>query len=119
MLIQPTKQSPTVYSAPAFRGANRVLQSAKSSADTFVRTYDNQVISTVESIRNFLSRNKLRIFFRNGKFFNKHTTEGDSLLLAFLHIKPLEEEKEKWPRTRPYQRGKHHLPHVGARTGKR
>ena len=92
MLIQPTNQTPTLYSTPAFRSV-RVLQHTKPGTDSFVRLKNAPVFVAVSDVKAFLEQNKFKVLLGNGEIFNRPVTDnGDSLLMNFLRITPFEDE---------------------------
>jgi len=64
-------------------------------ADNFVKLSDVPLLVTIKDIKNCLKLNADKI--QGGKIFNMPITkDGDSLLMAFLHIKPIREEYEEY-----------------------
>ena len=97
MLIQAiTNQSNYKIQFPRFTGSPRVAtKPIQAAADSFVRSAEKPVFDTIRDIKNYLKINVDKI--KDGEIFNTPLTkDGDSLLMAFLHIKPIEEEEEEY-----------------------
>ena len=81
-----------------FRGlpfGGQYVQTITGMTDSFAKSAEPPILVTIADIRNYLKQNADKIL--NGKIFNTPLTkDGDSLLMAFLHIKPLEEERDMY-----------------------
>ena len=80
---------------PAFAGKGTVaVKTLQAGADTFARQTENPIIVSVNDVEKYLKQKRFSKIFKHGRIFNDPLTgNGDSLLLAFLRIKPTEEEK--------------------------
>ncbi len=81
---------------PRFMGRPKVAtKPIQVAADSFVRSAEKPIFGTIRDIKNYLKINVDKI--KDGEIFNTPITkDGDSLLMAFLHIKPIEEEEEEY-----------------------
>jgi len=95
MLIQEiTNHNSYKINFPKFKGSAVKAPQTAQGADTFIKSAEQSVFVTIADIKNYLKQNADKIL--NGRIFNiPLTKDGDSLLMAFLHIKPIREEYEE------------------------
>ena len=72
---------------------NNVTPAFKANGDAFIRS-EKSILCTIKDVCEYLSRNKSKV--EDGKIFNKPINNGDSLLMQFLHITPLESEMPEY-----------------------